>query len=230
MKKILLLIHLFISVICFSQVSIKPIQKFLNNCDEVYGDRSEIGESLIKDLNQSLFDYFDIDSEYPTPLKKSLFRQTKEFKVLNDSFLKYKTQLRKTKYISFKPTSDYFEQLNYDVNKSGFLVYINSHTTDMTSFYKSFGKLIFNNLNTEVKYINRERKNEFIYIPCNKKYGSLIESDNSSTLVYIFFKPITVVPKRINIFGYVGSIDHLNSRVERIILTYKDEIIYNKTY
>jgi hypothetical protein len=230
MKKLFLLLNLFISVNIFSQELIKPIQKYLQNCDEVSVDETGTGESLIKDLNQSLFDYFDIESKYSTPLKKNLFRQTKDFKVLNDSFLKYRTQLRKTKYISFRPTSDYYEQLNYDVNKSGFLVYINSHTTDITSFYKSFGKLIFNNLNTEIKYINRERKNEFIYIPCNKKYGSLIESDNSSSMVYIFFKPISVVPKRINIFGYVGSIDHLISRVERIILTYKDDIIYNKTF
>lgn len=230
MKKLFLLLNLFISVNIFSQELIKPIQKYLQNCDEVSVDETGTGESLIKDLNQSLFDYFDIESKYSTPLKKNLFRQTKDFKVLNDSFLKYRTQLRKTKYISFQPTSEYNEELNYDVNRSGFLVHIQSHNSNLTSFYKTYGKLIFTNLNTVVKNYDRERKNEYIFIPCNKKDGSLIESDNSSTLVYLFFKPVSVIEKSINIYGMVGQIDFLQSRIERIILTYKDDIIYNKTF
>jgi hypothetical protein len=233
MKYQLLTIVLFSSFFSYSQDQIKPIDKYISNLKEINANSDIVGtgEDLINDLNTSLFSYFGIESEYPTPLKKSLFRQSSEYKKLNDSFLKYKNELKKLKYFSFQPSSKYFENLNYDISKSGFLVYINGHQSgsNMTIFSKCFGKIIFTNLVTVFKN-DGDWRNEYIYIPCNKKYGSLIESDNSSSRVYVFFKPISVVPKRINLFGMVGSIDYLNSSIERIILTYNDEIVYNKTF
>lgn len=220
-----------ITIQSYSQESVKPIQKFLNNCDQVYVKSDNTGDNLITDLKQTLVQYFNIESKYPTPLKQNLFSQSKEGKILNDSFQKHRTRLNRTKYISFQPSTTYGKIIDYNLSRLGFMVYIQTQYSGWTNINKKFGDLIFTNLNTEFKIVNNgERKHEFIFIPCNKKYGSLIESDNSSSLVYIFFKPLSVVNKRIVFDGFVDYFDFLNTRVSRIILTYKDEIIYNKTF
>jgi hypothetical protein len=186
---------------------------------------------LIKDLKQNLVQYFNIESKYPTPLKQNLFTQSKEFKVLNDSFQKYRTRLKRTKYISFQPSTPTGKVLEYNVPRSGFMVYIQTQFSNWTNINKKFDNLIFSNLNTEFRTVNYgERKYEYMFIPCNKRFGSLIESDNSSTLVYIFFKPISVTNKRIVFDGFVDNFVFLLTKVERIIMTYKDEIVYNKTF
>jgi hypothetical protein len=227
------LIFIFLSVITvqsYSQEIIKPISKYTLNVNEIYLDSDGgTGEDLIKDFNQTLFNYFKLDSDYPTPLKKSLFKQSSEYKKLNDSFLKVKNDLKKLKYFSFQPTSKYGKSLTYNLSKSGFLVYINNHQPGLTHPYNTYDKLLFSNIVTQV--INdQDWKNEYIFIPCNKKYGSLIESENSLTTVYIFFKPLNVVKKNVTLFGVSRLKDYLLIKVERIILTYGDEIVYNKTF
>ena len=127
MKFIFIPILLFSYFSSFSQNN-SDIKSFITNKSFLILDEEntfDFGNNLIKILNKNIFQYFNLEDEYSTPLKKLNFSKTVEYKKLQDSLIKVKFKLKDEMYVKFNPTNnhprysvyDNLEKLEYNIKK-----------------------------------------------------------------------------------------------------------------
>jgi hypothetical protein len=222
------------------------------NLSDFIENYSELSNSDFGLLGQNVFTYFELDEEYSSPLKKSNFVKSADYKILSDSLVKLKAEFKNTSfYVSLKGV-DVNDKSEYNLKAGGFYFDTQSsyfqHVLQPKNTYEGEDdiKLRFLNLNTVVI---KEKQDEYdrltgipaipeqhIFIPCSSKIGELIEDGSSTPEVYIFFKPNSMLHNKqvdstlstVYNFKY-EYVDYLNVTVQRIIVAVDDKIIINKT-
>ena len=135
--------------------------------------------------NLNLFDYFNLNKTYDSELKKEVFKQTSDYKILLDSIKKIRISYLNSVYFSkvfdyssegpiFQRKSDYYKTnyiVNYDIQKKGFLINIGEVLP-----YHCLAAFCPKTINSV----------EFKQLSITKKYDLLSNSKNSySQLLYI---------------------------------------------
>jgi hypothetical protein len=214
---------------------------------------NELSNSDFALLGQGVFAYFELDEDYSSPLKKSNFIKSPDFKILSDSLVKLKAEFKKTPYYISLKGVDVNKKAEYNLKAGGFYFDTQSayyqYILQPKNTYEGDDdiKLRFLNVNTVVI---KEKQDEYdrlagipampeqhIFIPCNPKIAEMIEDGSSYPQVYIFFKPISMLHNKqvdainssVYNFKYEYA-DYLNVTVQRIIVAVDDKIIINKIY
>jgi hypothetical protein len=223
MKKYLIRIFLFLLVTQtaatgYGQSSaldslLEPINKIKFE-DE---DRQKLDPYFIDTYFSNVYQYFDLEETYNTPLKKEVFKNSKEYKALSDSLAQIKKDLLKPSYIEMKiiPISRSEYGVEYDLKRNGFKVLMN----ESTLADPILGKL------SEIK--------EYLFLPVNKNVGLEVEDENNDTKLIIIFTP-TAVSKKLTFYDIMnaeqGSSKFVLCNVKKVLLVINDEIKYSKRY
>lgn len=214
---------------------------------------NELTDSDYALLKQDVFSYFEIDEEYSSPLKKSNFIKSADYKLLADSLSKLKADFKNaTYYITLKGV-DVNNKSEYNLKAGGFYFDTQSsyfqYILQPKNTYEGLEdtKIRFLNLNTVVIKEKQDdydklsgipaKPEQHIFIPCNSKVGEVIEGGSSYPQVYIFFKPNSILHNKqvdaiySTAYNYKYEyVDYLNVMVQRIIVAVDDKIVINKTY
>lgn len=104
-------------------------------------------KKLRSNLKLDVFEYYDLNEQYDSDLKKKIFKNSDEYKAKLADLEKKKTELKETTYyLDFEPT--YYERNNlikYDLNSKTFTVKNEIYTADFYNKlnYLQFDKIIF---------------------------------------------------------------------------------------
>ena len=188
-----------------------------------------------------VFTYFDLEEEYSSPLKKNVFKTTKEYKVLYDSLQNLKrNSTKKITYIELDltPSSKYMNGVEYDLVRNGLKIDMSDRSVvDKNNNVLDY--LIFNNLilSSKVSYPqlgNLSSKHDILFIPLSKKNGLDFEDNNNTTKLYILFSPSSITRRsRYNHpTHYQFSFDnnYILTNVKKVLLTIDDKVVYQKNY
>jgi hypothetical protein len=188
-----------------------------------------------------VFTYFDIEEEYSTPLKKNVFKSTKEYKVLYDSLQNLKrSSIKKIIYIELDltPSSKYMNGVEYDLVRNGLKIDMSERSV-VDKNKNVLDYLIFNNLilSSKVEYPqlgNLSSRHDILFLPLSKKNGLDFEDSNNTTKLYILFSP-TLNTRRTSYnhpTHYQFSFDnnYILTNVKKVMLTINDRIVYQKNY
>jgi hypothetical protein len=250
MKKYLIRIFLFLLVTQtaatgYGQSSaldslLEPINKIKFE-DE---DRQKLDPYFIDTYFSNVYQYFDLEETYNTPLKKEVFKNSKEYKALSDSLAQIKKDLLKPSYIEMKiiPISRSEYGVEYDLKRNGFKVLMNDsrHVYDNTSTqvknvidYLSFTNLPFQSTLADPILGKLSEIKEYLFLPVNKNVGLEVEDENNDTKLIIIFTP-TAVSKKLTFYDIMnaeqGSSKFVLCNVKKVLLVINDEIKYSKRY
>lgn len=250
MKKYLIRIFLFLlvtqtAVTGYGQSSaldslLEPINKIKFE-DE---DRQKLDPYFIDTYFSNVYQYFDLEETYNTPLKKEVFKNSKEYKALSDSLAQIKKDLLKPSYIEMKiiPISRSEYGVEYDLKRNGFKVLMNDsrHVYDNTSTqvknvidYLSFTNLPFQSTLADPILGKLSEIKEYLFLPVNKNVGLEVEDENNDTKLIVIFTP-TAVSKKLTFYDIMnaeqGSSKFVLCNVKKVLLVINDEIKYSKNY
>jgi hypothetical protein len=221
MKKYLIRIFLFLLVTQtaatgYGQSSaldslLEPINKIKFE-DE---DRQKLDPYFIDTYFSNVYQYFDLEETYNTPLKKEVFKNSKEYKALSDSLAQIKKDLLKPSYIEMKiiPISRSEYGVEYDLKRNGFKVLMNDsrHVYDNTSTqvknvidYLSFTNLPFQSTLADPILGKLSEIKEYLFLPVNKNVGLEVEDENNDTKLIIIFTP-TAVSKKLTFYDIMNA-------------------------
>jgi hypothetical protein len=209
------------------------IDKWIEKIEEIeFEDMSnrDLSDDFLRDYMSDVYNYFDLEEQYNTPLKKLNFQKTQEFKTLSDSLQRIKAAMKQTKYIKINVRDTWDENFSYNLNKKGFDIWINTinQIFDKVNYKNSIDYIRFNNLSLLSKKIDQYsgEYHQYLFVPVNTESGEKVEDENNSSYLYIFFQPMNIV-KFIPPFMEDPEY-HIICSAKRIILTVEDEVIYNK--
>ncbi len=207
-------------------------------------DRQKLDPYFIDTYFSNVYQYFDLEETYNTPLKKEVFKNSKEYKALSDSLAQIKKDLLKPSYIEMKiiPISRSEYGVEYDLKRNGFKVLMNDsrHVYDNTSTqvknvidYLSFTNLPFQSTLADPILGKLSEIKEYLFLPVNKNVGLEVEDENNDTKLIIIFTP-TAVSKKLTFYDIMnaeqGSSKFVLCNVKKVLLVINDEIKYSKNY
>lgn len=199
-----------------SQAKLTPSQIISNFqiTEESWIKYDEYGETPPFEASHKLnvFDYFKLNEQYDSELKKEVFKQTVEYKSLLDSLKKIKNTYLNTLYYQTgfnKVGSEDFEmsgpgyyengrtdyQVNYDIQKKGFLIGIGEvlpyHCT-RAFLPKVIEDVEFKQLPIQKKYnLTSNSSNsytQFLFIPMDASTALEMENNRSSIGILLIFE------------------------------------------
>lgn len=213
------------------------------NIDSLLSKFPEINEKeYFQNYFATVYNYFDIGADISTPLKKSVYESTKEYKLLLDSLIKVKRSLRERQFIRIPISKD----TEYDVKKGGIRVLmssrfirrevqgiINVYEPDPEEDSKYYFALTNILTTPEIVYPqlpHLAQRMEYIFIPMNKNLGLEFENSRSSNL-YLLVRPsertkTTIVENPVYRDTY--ECKYIYASVEYIYLTIDDKIVFVK--
>lgn len=250
MKKYLIRIFIFLlvtqtAVTSYGQSNaldslLEPINKIKFE-DE---DSKKLDPYFIDTYFSNVYQYFNLEETYNTPLKKEVFKNSKEYKELSDSLVQIKKDLLKSSYIEMKviPISKSEYGVEYDLKRNGFKILMNDsrHVYDNTSTqvknvidYLSFTNLPFQSYVADPIVGKLSEIKEYLFLPVNKNVGLEVEDENNDTKLIIIFTP-TAVSKKLTFYDIMnaeqGSSKFVLCNVKKVLLVINDEIKYSKNY
>ena len=90
------------------------------NLSDFIENYSELSNSDFGLLGQNVFTYFELDEEYASPLKKSNFVKSSDYKILSDSLVKLKAEFKNTPYYISLKGVDVNDKSEYNLKAGGF--------------------------------------------------------------------------------------------------------------
>jgi len=156
------------------------LEIILSNCEEAKADQ------LDNILSSDVFNYFELEEEYDTPLKKKVFMKSEEFKEKEKELNLIKVNAKNTVYY-YSMTMDSGAQ--YDTDRGGFIIPMNY--VQMTSALTD-NEIKYNFIGLPVKIYNFGQYGKIvnqncIFLKMNEEDALKIENDIQSIKVYILF-------------------------------------------
>jgi hypothetical protein len=237
MKKLFLIIIMFI---CSCNAETKNSDELIK-ISQMLKQGIKFKEVLLNNNIQKLFDknlrnlyglnvldYFKLDKKYNTPLKRKIFKKTKEY---NEKLMKL-TKLKSEKekiiyYIKFKNRFNYDgeEIVKYTIKKQGF-------TINLGLLMKNNFSFDFPSLPTKWKW----NTGHFFFLPMNENIGLEIEENKKNIDLYLIFKitGIEKIEEENPAIRTIGGMEHRDLIVNKVLLVVKNNIsgmiYYNKIY
>lgn len=193
--------------------------------------------------NSDVYTYFEPEYDYSTPLKKSNYETTIEYKKLSDSLKAIKKGLFKPSYITVNVNSD----IEYDIKKGGIKVLMSSRfnrreVKGIFNVYEpnpsddSKSYLYFSNITLIPEMVYPQlpdlaQREEYIFIPLSKEKGLSFENSSSAQLIIVFLPTTTFKTTKVDDIAYAYDTydcKYLNVTAKKIILVADDQIIYTR--
>jgi len=170
-------------------ISASPFKSIIELSDTVEF-KNEHARNLFKN---DVFEYFNLQEKYNSPLKKKIFTRSEEYKTKTKKLKQLRLNTLKSRYyVVSKKVS------NYDIKKSGVYVALgrNSKTFNRTGDApKTFKYAYFKSLPIESKLLLGRIRNDRIFIKLSEKAGLEIEENKKSIILVLSFdisKPIKI--------------------------------------
>ncbi len=245
LKIVLILVITQLSVYGFGQSSkLDSLLETINKIKFDDEDNQKLDPYFIDTYFSNVYQYFDLEETYNTPLKKEVFKNSKEYKELSDSLVQIKKDLLKPSYIEMKiiPISKSEYGVEYDLKRNGFKILMNDsrHVYDNSSAqvknvidYLSFTNLPFQSNVADPILGKLSEIKEYLFLPVNKNVGLEVEDENNDTKLIIIFTP-TAVSKKITYYDIMnaeqGASKFVLCNVKKVLLVINDEIKFSKNY
>lgn len=241
------LVFSFFSTFLFSQTSATNIGSIISDAYEItsLSDYSFMYEDVMT--------YFNLNNEYETPLKKSNFMKSAEYRGLSDSLNKLRESFKnKICFITFNGKNEN-DKVQYDLKSKGFYFYTGyNYYPNLKSLPNCYEggeefkvKIKFSNLQTPIRNNKLSDYDKLtglkpspmshIFIPMSTETGEEIESASNYPRVYIVFQPVSIIKnKEVNLYYKSGVGEayeteiYLNVLVKSVILAVDDKVVYNK--
>jgi hypothetical protein len=121
-----------IILLCYVHVNAQEIDSIKNIGYQIQGNMS-IGtyefdndqyNEIVQILSLDVFDYYNLEKQYDTDLKKKVFKESSDYKSLfNELQLKKNNLLSKPSYLDFKPSfADRTSDIKYDIKNKTFTI------------------------------------------------------------------------------------------------------------
>lgn len=171
---------------------IKTFTKSSENWDN--DPQNEEYSPFISAMQQNVFNYFSLNEQYGTDLKKSVFKKTSDYKTLSDSLNKLKSAFLKTTYYQIGLNNVYDFSIEYDMKKKGFMVAIGNvlpyHC--LPAFLpKVIGGIKFGQLNIFKKYnLNSNSNNsytQYLFVPMPEEQAIELENQKDNVEYLLVF-------------------------------------------
>ncbi len=235
---------------CLLALALSANSSFGQNVDSLFRNyqKIEVENTEQRKLETSLYDnyfstvltYFDLQDQYSTPLKETVFKSSSEYKSLSDSLVKIKNGLSKLSYIELNltPSRRYVNGVEYDLKRSGLSIMMSSKSVKEVGISNNLDYLTFSNLTFTPKTIYPQlgslaTKEEYLFLPLSKKLGVDYEDSNNETKLYILFLPT----KNSKTTSYIDPVNfdreqnkYIICTAKKMILTINDKIVYSKEF
>ena len=244
-RLLLLLLLIQTTVIGYGQSSkLDSLLETINKIKFDDEDNQKLDPYFIDTYFSNVYQYFDLEETYNTPLKKEVFKNSKEYKELSDSLVKIKKELLRPSYIEMNiiPISKSEYGVEYDLKRNGFKILMNDsrHVYDNTSSqvknvmdYLSFTNLPFQSNVADPILGKLSEIKEYLFLPVNKNVGLEVEEEDNDTKLIIIFTP-TAVSKKLSYYDMMnaeqGSSKFILCNVKKVLLVINDQIKYSKDY
>lgn len=253
MKKILFAVIFTAMMPCaFAQESESPLATLLKKTltEAEYNSEEITSEQEFMVYDQDVLTYFNLNEDYSTPLQRSNFMKTAEYKALADSLGKLKKNFfKEIRYISFDGKNE-SGKVEFDMTANGFY-FVTGYEyypslKNLPNVYTSKDEvnIKFSNLNTPVRLVQTEDEKNmeekaaprcYFFMPCNPVTAEKIEKSQSFPTVWIFFQPTSIIKNKELPYEYAmpadyETVNYLNVTVKRVLVTLDDEVVYDKKY
>lgn len=203
-------------------------------------EERKLESSLYDNYFSTVLSYFELQDQYSTPLKETVFKGTSEYKMLSDSLNKIKNSLNKLSYVELNltPSRRYVNGVEYNLKRNGLTILMSNKSVKEVGINNNLDYLTFSNLPFSPQVIYPQlgslaTKDESLFIPLSKKLGVDYEDSDNKTKLYILFLP-TKNSKTTNYINPVNYDREQNKYIvctaKKLILTINDKVVYSKVF
>lgn len=178
-----------------------PLEKILDGAEEADY------EILISIYDLNVFDYFNLNADYDTDLKKKVFKKTQEYTEKINQLKKIRSAAKdKTYYLKLAGarSAGYYRGFYYNIKRKGFEIVINNDGRSQRCMDNYFFPLLpIRNLAVSTPE-RIDEVSDVLFLAMNEEQGLNIENAKTSASLYVVFEisGITTVKAPRNSIAY----------------------------
>lgn len=213
------------------------LQKALTGFQEA--DSKELERLFVSDV----FQYYDLDKEYDTPLKKKVYQNSKEYKEKIQELTKLRNDaIKPTYYVSTGLVDKNLGDAIYDLKTKSLIIPIQAQLFYIKPIIDNCDEYIFTNLSAKIHGARGDQPYDVtvyvvgIFLQMNEKSALNIENNLDSCKLYIVFK-LTGRAKKLNFYARppdysyaLSTKDFVEAVISRMIIANDStgEVYYSK--